>query len=349
MKVIKNRVLAKSSTEALNQFIGVLILGVGAVLSFRGLWEVTIGTLAAFGLILVTSYKPIKTLSMSYTSIVEAMASGDRLFQILDMEEDPPDRPDARPITGLSKSIRFRDVHFDYGEGEILRGVDLEVRSGEVIAIVGRTGTGKSTLMDLLLRFHDPTAGSIEIDGVDLRDLKRNSFLDQVAVVTQEPFLFDETIGENIRYGRHDASDEEVREAARAASADEFIEGLPEGYQTPVGEFGLRLSGGQRQRITIARAILCNPAILVFDEATSALDAKTERAVQVAIDALRGQRTIFIVAHRLTTIRHADRIVVLDAGRVAEIGDHETLIRRGGIYRELIGMNEPERVSASPA
>jgi ABC-type multidrug transport system fused ATPase/permease subunit len=349
MKVIKNRVLAKSSTEALNQFIGVLILGVGAVLTFKGLWEVTIGTLAAFGLILVTSYKPIKTLSMSYTSIVESMASGDRLFQVLDMEEDPPDRPGARRITELSKGIRFRDVHFDYGEGEILRGVDLEVRSGEVIAIVGRTGTGKSTLMDLLLRFHDPTAGSIEIDGVDLRDLKRNSFLDQVAVVTQEPFLFDETIGENIRYGRQDASDEEVREAAKAASADEFIAELPEGYQTSVGEFGLRLSGGQRQRITIARAILCNPAILVFDEATSALDAKTERAVQVAIDALRGQRTIFIVAHRLTTIRHADRIVVLDAGRVAEIGDHETLMRAGGIYRELIGMNVPELDSTSPA
>ncbi len=348
MKVITNRVLAKSSTEALNQFIGALILGVGAVLTFRELWDVTIGTLAAFGMILVTSYKPIKTLSMAYTNIVEAMASGDRLFQVLDMEQEPPDRPGARAMTGLSKSIRFRDVHFDYGEGEILRGIDLEVRSGEVIAIIGRTGTGKSTLMDLLLRFHDPTAGAIEIDGVDLRDLKRNSFLDHVAVVTQEPFLFDETIGENIRYGRLDASDEEVREAARAASADEFIEELPDGYDTSVGEFGLRLSGGQRQRITIARAILCNPAILVFDEATSALDAKTERAVQVAIDALRGERTIFIVAHRLTTIRHADRIVVIDEGRVAEIGDHETLMRNAGIYRELIGANESEANSKTP-
>jgi ABC-type multidrug transport system fused ATPase/permease subunit len=158
--------------------------------------------------------------------------------------------------------------------------------------------------------------------------------------VTQEPFLFDETIAENIRYGRLDASDEEVRKAAAAASADEFIDDLPEGYRTSVGEFGLRLSGGQRQRITIARAILSNPAILVFDEATSALDAKTERAVQVAIEALRGQRTIFLIAHRLTTIRHADRIVVLDEGRIAEIGDHEALMSRPGIYRELIGVNE---------
>jgi len=243
-------------------------------------------------------------------------------------------------MTGLSHSIRFRDVHFDYGEGEILRGIDLEVQPGEVIAFVGRTGTGKSTLMDLLLRFHDPTRGSIEIDGIDLRDLQRNSFLDHVAIVTQEPFLFDETIAENIRYGQRDASDEEVREAATAASAHEFIDQLPQGYATPVGEFGLRLSGGQRQRITIARAILCNPAILVFDEATSALDAKTERAVQVAIEALRGQRTIFLIAHRLTTIRHADRIVVLDEGRIAEIGDHDALMSRPGIYRELIGMNE---------
>ena len=340
MKVSWNRVMAKSSTEALNQTVGTLILGLGAFLALNDLWDVTIGTIAAFALILVTTYKPVKTLTGSYASIMESIAGAGRLFQVLDMEEDPPDRPDAQVMTGLSHSICFRDVHFDYGEGEILRGIDLEVQPGEVIAFVGRTGTGKSTLMDLLLRFHDPTSGSIEIDGIDLRDLQRNSFLDHVAVVTQEPFLFDETIAENIRYGRRDASDEEVRKAAAAASADEFIDDLPEGYETSVGEFGLRLSGGQRQRITIARAILSNPAILVFDEATSALDAKTERAVQVAIEALRGQRTIFLIAHRLTTIRHADRIVVLDEGRIAEIGDHEALMSRPGIYRELIGVNE---------
>jgi subfamily B ATP-binding cassette protein MsbA len=340
IKVIWNRVMAKSSTEALNQTVGTLILGLGAVLAMNDLWDVTIGTLAAFALILVTTYKPVKTLATSYASIMESIAGAERLFRVLDMEEETPDRPNARAMTGLSHSICFRDVHFDYGEGEILHGIDLEVQPGEVIAFVGRTGTGKSTLMDLLLRFHEPTSGSIEIDGIDLRDLQRNSFLDHVAVVTQEPFLFDETIAENIRYGRPDASDEEVREAAAAASAHEFIDQLPEGYATPVGEFGLRLSGGQRQRVTIARAILCNPAILVFDEATSALDAKTERAVQVAIEALRGQRTIFLIAHRLTTIRHADRIVVLDEGRIADIGDHDTLMSRPGIYRELIGMNE---------
>ena len=340
MKVIWNRVMTKSLTEGLNQFIGTLILGIGAVLALNGLWGVTLGTLIAFGLILVTTYKPVKTLTTSYTHIMESVAGATRLFQVLDMEEEPPDRPDARPMTGLSHGIRFRDVHFDYGEGAILSGIDLDVQPGEVIAVVGRTGTGKSTLMDLLLRFHDPTRGSIEIDGVDLRDLQRDSFLDHVAVVTQEPFLFDETIAENIRYGRPDANDDEVREAAIAASAHEFVDQLPLGYDTPVGEFGLRLSGGQRQRITIARAILRDPAILVFDEATSSLDAKTERAVQLAIEALRGQRTIFLIAHRLTTIRHADRIVVLDDGHVAEIGDHETLMSHPGIYRDLIGMTE---------
>jgi subfamily B ATP-binding cassette protein MsbA len=339
MKVIWNRVMAKASGEALNQTVGTLILGIGAVLALNHRWDITIGTLTAFALILVTTYKPVKTLTTSYTTIMESAAGADRLFQVLDMEEETPDRPDAQAMVGLSHGIRFRDVHFDYGEGEILSGINLEVQPGEVIAFVGRTGTGKSTLMDLLLRFHDPTRGSIEIDGIDLRDIQRNSFLDHVAVVTQEPFLFDETIAENIRYGRRDASDAEVRDAASAASADEFIEQLPEGYATPVGEFGLRLSGGQRQRITIARAILCNPEILVFDEATSALDAKTERAVQVAIEALRGQRTIFLIAHRLTTIRHADRIVVLDEGRIAEIGDHESLMSRPGIYHELIGSN----------
>jgi subfamily B ATP-binding cassette protein MsbA len=340
MKVVWNRMMAKSSTEALNQTVGTLILGIGAVLALNDRWDITIGTLTAFALILVTTYKPVKTLTSSYANIMESIAGAGRLFQVLDMEEEPPDRPDAQTMTGLSHSIRFRDVHFDYGEGEVLCGIDLEVQPGEVIAFVGRTGTGKSTLMDLLLRFHDPTRGSIEIDGIDLRDLQRNSFLDHVAVVTQEPFLFDETIAENIRYGRLEASDEEVRAAAVAASADEFIDQLPEGYATPVGEFGLRLSGGQRQRITIARAILCNPAILVFDEATSALDAKTERAVQVAIEALRGQRTIFLIAHRLTTIRNADRIVVLDEGRIAEIGNHETLMSHPGIYHELIGANQ---------
>ncbi|MBK7948698.1 MAG: ABC transporter ATP-binding protein [Deltaproteobacteria bacterium] len=341
MKVIFNRAMAKTTSESVNQLVGALILGVGTYFALNRMFDVTFGTLGAFALMLVQVYKPIKSLTISFTTIMESNAGAQRLFEVFDMEEEPPDRPDAKTMTGLMRGIRFRDVHFDYGQGAILAGIDLEVKPGEVIAIVGRTGTGKSTLMDLLLRFHDPTQGRIEIDGVDLRDLKRKSFLDHVAVVTQEPFLFDASILENIRYGKPDVPFEKVRAAAIAASAEEFIDELPQGYDTPVGEFGLRLSGGQRQRITIARAILADPAILVFDEATSSLDAKTERAVQLAIESLRGQRTIFLVAHRLTTIRHADRIVVLDQGRIVDIGDHETLLARPGIYRELIGADRP--------
>jgi subfamily B ATP-binding cassette protein MsbA len=337
MKVVFNRAMAKTSSETVTQVVGALIIGVGAYLTVHRMFGVTFGTLGAFALVLVQIYKPIKSLTISYTTIMESNAGAQRLFEVFDMQEEPPDRPNAQPMTGLSQGIRFRDVHFDYGQGAILAGIDLEVKPGEVVAFVGRTGTGKSTLMDLLLRFHDPTRGSIEIDGVDLRDLKRKSFLDHVAVVTQEPFLFDVSVLENIRYGKPDASMEAVRAAAAAASADDFIDELPQGYDTPVGEFGLRLSGGQRQRITIARAILADPAILVFDEATSSLDAKTERAVQLAIESLRGQRTIFLVAHRLTTIRHADRIVVLDEGRIVDIGDHDSLVSRPGIYRELVG------------
>ncbi|MBW2500844.1 MAG: ABC transporter ATP-binding protein, partial [Deltaproteobacteria bacterium] len=346
MKVILNRVAARSATEALNPLSGLLIIGLGAWLAVHGLWGITLGTLIAFAATLMTTYKPVKALASSYTSVMEYAASAGRLFELLDSEEEVPDRENARPMQGLHEGIRFCDVHFAYGESEVLRGIDLEVRPGEVIAFVGRTGTGKSTLMDLLLRFHDPSRGRIEIDGVDLRDLQRNSFLDHVAIVTQEPFLFDASILENIRYGRPEASIEDVRAAAAAARADEFIDQLPTGYDTPVGEFGLQLSGGQRQRITIARAILRDPAILVFDEATSSLDAKTERAVQSAIDALRGERTIFVVAHRLSTIRHADRIVVLDDGRIADIGDHATLMSRPGIYRELVGVQEAAQTSA---
>jgi len=335
--VVFHRAMAKTTSEAVNQILGAAIVGTGAFFVLRGMFELTAGTLAAFAMVMIQIYKPIKSLTLSYTTIMESNAGAQRLFEVFDMEEEVPDRPNAKEMHGLARGIRFRDVHFDYGQGSILQGIDLEVKPGEVIAVVGRTGTGKSTLMDLLLRFHDPTRGSIEIDGVDLRDLKRQSFLDHVAVVTQEPFLFDVSILENIRYGKPEATLEEVRAAAAAASADEFIDELPQGYDTPVGEFGLRLSGGQRQRITIARAILADPTILVFDEATSSLDAKTERAVQLAIESLRGQRTIFLVAHRLTTIRHADRIVVLDEGRIVDVGDHETLLSRPGIYRELIG------------
>ena len=337
MNVVWNANAGRAVAEFVNPVIFLGVLGVGAWLVWNDLWEVEFATLVQFALILMTAYRPAKILVQNYPRIMESLGSVERLFEVLDMETETVDPPGARVMSGLEHSIDIRDLHFSYGDEPVLSGIDLSVSPGEVIAIVGRTGAGKSTLVDLVLRFHDPTRGSIEIDGVDLRDYARASFLDRVAVVTQEPFLFDTTVRENIRYGRRDATDAEIRSAAEAASAHAFIEALPEGYETPVGEFGLRLSGGQRQRLTIARAIVADPAILVFDEATSALDAQTEAAVQTAIDSLRGHRTIFLVAHRLSTIRRADRIVVLDRGRVAQVGDHESLLASDGIYRELIG------------
>ncbi|MEM9175020.1 MAG: ABC transporter ATP-binding protein [Myxococcota bacterium] len=336
MKVVWNGVVARAVGEFVNPLIALLVMGVGLWLVMSD--RLTLGVLGQFAACLGILYKPLKTLIQHYPKIIEASAGARRVFQVLDLEDEPTDREGARPMEGLRHSIVFRDVHFDYGGEPILQGIDLEIAPGEVVAFVGRTGTGKSTLMDLTLRFHDPTRGAIEIDGTDLRDYARRSFLDHVAVVTQEPFLFDVSVAENIRYGRRDATDDEIRAAARAASADAFVQALPEGYETTVGEFGLRLSGGQRQRLTIARAILADPAILVFDEATSALDAQTEAAVQEAIESLRGERTIFLVAHRLSTIRRADHIVVLDGGRIVQSGTHDELKAVPGVYRELIGV-----------
>ena len=318
--------------------MGVGMLVLGTVLVLQGRWGLTTGDVAAFATVMATTYRPVKTLSKGWAQLMDATSSAERFFEVLDLAPQEADTPGAIDITGVREGIRFNRVRYSYGREEVLRDVSIEVRADEVVAIVGRTGSGKTTLMDLLLRFDDPDEGSIEIDGVDLRDIRRDSFLDQIAVVTQEPFLFDTTIRDNIRYGRFDASEQDIIAAAQAAHVDEFVDQLPDGYETQVGEFGTLLSGGQRQRITIARAIMKNPAILVFDEATSSLDAKTERTVQDAIDTLRGKRIVFVVAHRLSTIRNADRIVVLEQGRVSQEGRHEDLIRESGLYREFVAL-----------
>jgi subfamily B ATP-binding cassette protein MsbA len=338
MKVVKNRVLSRSLVEMLNNAMGMGLLLLGTLLVLENRWGLTPGDLVAFTMVLATTYKPIKAMSKGWVGLMDSLASAERFFHILDTPAVVPDPPGAVEIDGVHESIRFENVHFSYGREQVLCGVSVEAKPNEVVAIVGRTGTGKTTMMDLLLRFEEPDAGSIEIDGVSLDQITRDSFLDQIAVVTQEPFLFDATICQNIRYGRPDADDEAFAAAVRAAHVDEFVDQLPEGYDTPVGEFGVMLSGGQRQRITIARAILKNPSILVFDEATSSLDAKTERAVQEAIDSLRGKRTIFVIAHRLSTIRNADHIVVLEGGRISHEGDHYELMERSVLYRDLVSL-----------
>jgi subfamily B ATP-binding cassette protein MsbA len=335
VKVVRNRVMSRSAVEFVTQagFIVMLLAGVVAVRDGR--WDLSLGQLGAFVGISAMVYRPLKNLTRLYNSVQDALPAAERLFELLDAEEEPPDPPDAVRVDRVRQGIRFHDVHFHYGREPVLRGLDLEIRAGEVVALVGRTGAGKTTTADLLLRFHDPDKGSVELDGIDLRRIRRDSLHDLIAVVSQEPFLFDTTVLENIRYGRQDASFEEIAAAARAAHADEFIDQLPDRYQTEVGEAGTRLSGGQRQRLTIARAILRDPQILIFDEATSSLDAKAEKSVQEAIANLMKGRTVLLIAHRLATVKAADKIAVIEGGRVTALGSHDELYARDGLYREL--------------
>jgi subfamily B ATP-binding cassette protein MsbA len=338
MRVVKNRVLSKSLIELLNNAAVTALPLVGAWLVMGGSWGLSVGDLVAFGAVLGMTYAPTRGLTKGWTELMDAVPAAERFLDLLDAAPETPDPTDAVRIDGVRRGIRFEKVSFSYGREAVLRDVSLEVEAGQVVAIVGRTGAGKTTLVDLLLRFYDPDSGAIEIDGVDLRRIARDSLLDHVAVVSQEPFLFGGTIRDNIAYGRRGASEAEILAAARAAHVDEFVSALPEGYETQVGDVGLKLSGGQRQRITIARAILRNPAILIFDEATSALDAKSERYVQHAIDSLLGGRTVFVIAHRLSTIRHADKIVLLEGGTVSRVGTHDELMASDNLYRDLVRM-----------
>jgi subfamily B ATP-binding cassette protein MsbA len=346
MKVVRNRVLSRSLTELVTQGSFVSVFFVGIYMVVEGWGDLTLGKLTTFILISAMFYRPVRGVATVYNTIQDALPAAVRVFEVLDAPEVSPDRPGAIPIERVAEGIRFDGVTFSYEREAVLAGIDLEIPAGQVVALVGRSGAGKTTIADLLLRFHEPDAGSVLIDGHDLRDIQRGSLHDLTAIVTQEAFLFDDSIRGNICYGRPDASDAQIEAASRAANAHEFIAALPEGYDTPVGDLGAKLSGGQRQRLTIARAILRDPQILIFDEATSALDAQAEQQVQGAISNLMRGRTVLLIAHRLSTVRAADMIAVVEDGKISMTGTHDELIARGGLYRDLV---EAQLVTESPA
>ena len=301
--------------------------------------RITAGTLVAFLTYAVNMSNPLKRLSRAYAGIQQALAGADRVFGILDMEEPISDRPGAILLPSAEGHVCVEDVTFSYKEGvPALSHVSLAAKPGQMIAFVGPSGAGKSTIANLIPRFYDVDSGAIFVDGHDIRDLTLESLRAQIGIVPQETMLFSTTVRENIRYGRLDATDEEIEAAARDANAHEFIMELPEGYDTQIGERGLMLSGGQRQRIAIARAILKDPKILILDEATSALDTESEKIVQAALDRLMIGRTAFVIAHRLSTIFGADQIYVIDHGTVREHGTHEELLAAKGLYAELYAL-----------
>jgi ATP-binding cassette subfamily B protein len=311
-------------------------IGFGAYLALQG--QVTIGTVVAFLGYVGGLFAPVQGLSGVYSSLRKAAVSLDEIFRILDVQEHLGDSPDATDMADVKGEVRFENVHFRYEqEGRpLIDGISFRVEPGQTLAIVGPSGSGKTTLMALLMRFYDPQTGRILIDGRDIRTVRQSSLRRNIGVVLQDPLLFNDTVRANIAYGRPEAGQDEVVAAARAAHAHEFIERLPDGYDTIVGERGSLLSVGERQRITIARAILKNPPILVLDEATSALDAESEEAVQMAIETMLEGRTTFVIAHRLATVVNADRIIVLREGRIVESGRHRDLVRQGGYYASLV-------------
>ena len=326
----------------MSEFLGILaaagLMVAGGLLVVGGSLDAS-GFLAYIGIFSQVT-RPIRQFTDAFANINQGIAAGERVLSLLDSRSPITEKRDAIALTEFKESIELRNVSFAYEEREVLSGVSFTIRKGETVALVGPSGGGKSTISDLIPRFYDVTAGEILIDGRNIKDYTLDSLRDKFGMVSQETILFNDTIENNILLGNLDASHEEVVAAARVANADGFIGETPEGYNTNIGDRGSKLSGGQRQRLSIARAVLKNPDILILDEATSALDTESEQLVQTALDKLQSGRTSIVIAHRLSTIHNADRIVVIDAGRVAEQGTHDELIAKGGIYAKLIEMQQ---------
>ncbi|KPJ51301.1 hypothetical protein AMJ40_00400 [candidate division TA06 bacterium DG_26] len=289
--------------------------------------------------------QPLKSISNANSIIQHGIAAAERIFKILDEQPHITDRPDAVEVADFKASLSLKGIEFEYEPGcSVLNGISLDIRKGEVIALVGLSGAGKTTLVDLIMRLYEPNQGRIELDGIDIRSIRQRSLRKMMGNVTQETILFNDTVAGNIGYGKEHASRDEIVQAAKLANAHEFIVNMPQGYDTRIGERGVKLSGGERQRIAIARSILRNPQILIFDEATASLDSHSERLIQQAISRLMKGRTVIVIAHRLSTVRNADKIVVLDDGRIVEHGTHAQLIERNGLYKRLYDMQFRDEV-----
>jgi subfamily B ATP-binding cassette protein MsbA len=339
VRMTRIRHLASPINDLLATAAGIIILMYAGSRILSGTGELQAGDFMTYVVSMFSLIKPAKELSQIHIKLQEGMAAAERVFEVLDTPETITDRPGARAVEMCGDGISFERVSFHYDQHEpVLKDISFDIKCGEVVALVGPSGAGKTTLFNLLPRFYDPQGGRILVDGCDTRDLSLKSLRGLMGIVTQETFLFHDTIRSNIAYGLSGVPDDTIIEAARMANAHEFIRSFPQQYETVVGSRGVRLSGGQRQRIAIARALLRNPQILLFDEATSALDTESERQVQEAIDRLLTGRTTMVIAHRLSTIKHADRIIVLDRGEIVEQGTHDALMQTEGLYHRLYTM-----------
>jgi ATP-binding cassette subfamily B protein/subfamily B ATP-binding cassette protein MsbA len=319
----------------LMSLVSVAIVWYGGWLNIKG--GASVGDIMAFQWYTFLLLNPVWNIVNSFSELQRSLAAMERVFEVLAIESDKPDRPDARDAPRMVHEIRFEDVEFEYREGmPVVRDFNVAVPGGSVVALVGRSGAGKTTVTDLVARFHDPTRGRILLNGTDIRQFRLRTYRSLLAIVQQDVFLFDGSVRDNIAYGRHDATDAEVDDAARRANAHEFIVRLPEGYDTFIGERGVKLSGGQCQRLAIARAILASPQILILDEATSNLDTESEQLIQASMASLLADRTTFVIAHRLSTIRRADLILLLEDGRIIERGTHDELMEARGTYYEMV-------------